>query len=77
MEQTATKQATSRNRNTQFAKKSRNMRAIAQLPFRGTISVKVIDAAIKAVMAKRKADAQRAVQIAVPGQTTVTASASK
>lgn len=69
------KPATSRTRKPQLVKKSRNLRVIAQLPFRGTLSVKVVDAAIKAVMAKRDADAWRAVQIELSGDSGETVAA--
>lgn len=77
MEQAILNRGTNRGRRTPAAKKSAKLRVIAQLPFNGTVSVKVIDAAIKAVMAKRNAKARRAVHIGLPGDSPLTGSASK
>jgi hypothetical protein len=42
------------------------LRTIAEVPFRGTVSVRRIEAAIEAVMAKRKPEVDAAVRIPLP-----------
>lgn len=77
MNQTGLKRGASRARNAQPAKKSAKLRALAPATFRGPMPVKVIDAAIKTVMAARKPAAKQAVQIVLPGARTTSKSAHK
>ena len=64
-------------RKTKLVKKSSARRVIAPLPFRAEVSAKVIDAAIKRVMARRSVKVQRELRIATPGDAVVTESKSK
>ena len=77
MLQSALQHDVDRRRKSTLVKKSTTMRVIAPLPFRAEVSAKVIDAAIKRVMARRTVRVKRAVQIANPGDALVNKSDSK
>ena len=73
----STKAAARPGRKSAVPRKSTTLRVIARLPFKGSLPVKLVDAAIKQVMARRSPQAQRAVRIVLPDGVSRARSASK